>query len=303
MKCILVGAVGSTELALETIMQSPDWSLELLVTLPLEAAGRHSDFVDLEPLARRADAAILRTKNINDAPSLARIAQCDADYIFVIGWSQLCGPAFMALKPDAIIGYHPAALPRLRGRAPLAWTILLQEPITAGSLFWLGKGADDGDIVDQEYFHVAKDETARTLYDRHQQALEAMLLRTLAVLVSGKEPRKKQDERLATWATRRTPEDGLIDWRESAASIDRLVRAVGKPYPGAFTRIGEEKLVIWRSTVMPDGSDHHAGPGQVVLHEGQSFVVKTGDGLLRIDEWECASGKRPGMHSWLGRII
>lgn len=285
---------------MEIIARSPQWSVELVVTLPTEASGRHSDFVDLEPLAQRAGAQILRTGNINDAAALATMACVDADYIFVIGWSQLCGNAFMALKPDAIIGYHPAPLPRLRGRAPLAWTILLQEPITAGSLFWLGNGADNGDLLDQEFFHVARDETAMSLYARHQLALAAMLERVLATLAAGRQPRTPQDERFATYAAKRTPEDGLIDWRESAESIGRLVRAVGKPYPGAFTWAREEKFVIWSATVMAQADVFSAGPGQIVAHDGQAFVVKTGDGLLRIDAWECGSGKMPRLHSWLG---
>ncbi|MGB5778534.1 MAG: formyltransferase family protein [Allopontixanthobacter sediminis] len=301
MKCILVGAVGSTELALETIARSPEWSVELVVTLPLDAAGRHSDFVDIEPLARRAGADVLRTTNINDAESLARISETEATFVFVIGWSQLCGEAFMALKPGSIIGYHPAPLPRLRGRAPLAWTILLEEPITAGTLFWLGSGADDGDLIDQQFFHVARDETARTLYARHQAALEVLLHRTLAVLASGDRPRIRQDERYATWAAKRIPDDGLIDWRDPAEAIDRLVRAVGRPYPGAFTWAGEEKLTIWRSRLAAGDDQYHAGPGQVIWRDDQAFAVKTGSGVLQIDEWECASGRMPRMHSWLGR--
>src|SRR3546814_17829006 len=77
-----------------------------------------------------------------------------------MGWSQICGPAFRALFPDRAIGYHPAALPRLRGRAAIPWTILQQEPITAGTLFWIDAGTDTGDIADQQFFHVAPDETA-----------------------------------------------------------------------------------------------------------------------------------------------
>ncbi len=285
---------------METIAQAPQWSVELVVTLPLDAAGRHSDFVDLEPLAQRANADILRTSDINDAAALATMARYDVDYIFVIGWSQLCGKAFMALKPEAIIGYHPAPLPRLRGRAPLAWTILLQEPITAGSLFWLGSGADNGDLLDQEFFHVARDETAQSLYARHQQALAIMLKRVLATLAAGEQPRTPQDERFATYAAKRTPQDGLIDWRQSATAIDRLVRAVGKPYPGAFTWAGEEKFVIWSATVIAAGDAFHGGIGQIVARDGQALVVKTGDGLLRIDTWECGSGKMPRLHGWLG---
>ncbi len=301
LKAALVGCVGSTALAAEMLARSPDWSLELVVTLELEAAERHSDFVDLGPIADKAGARLFRTLNSNSADCLEAIVEADVDFIIVIGWSQLCRDEFMNLKPDRIIGYHPAAVPRLRGRAALPWTILQQEPITAGSLMWLGEEVDNGDLIDQQFFHVAPDETAETLYAKHQAALEVMLERSLATIADGHLPRQPQDERYATYAARRTAADGLVDWNDSAIAIDRLVRAVGKPYPGAFTFDGDNRLTIWRSTVVPDGGTYHAMRGQIVERTETHFVVMTGEGLLRVEEWETASGKVPGQHAVLGR--
>ncbi len=301
LKAALVGSVGSTALATETLARSPDWSLELVVTLELTAARRHSDFVDLSRIADQAGARLFRTLNSNSAECLQAIAETDVDFIFVIGWSQLCREEFMKLRPGRIIGYHPAALPRLRGRAALAWTILLQEPITAGSLMWLGEEVDNGDLIDQQFFHVAADETAGTLYAKHQAALEMMLERSLAIIAGGQLPRQPQDARYATYGAKRTPDDSLIDWNEGAAAIERLVRAVGKPYPGAFTYFGEERLTIWRSSVLPDSGTYHAMPGQIVERTEGHFTVMTAKGLLKVAEWETPSGRVPGQHAVLGR--
>src|SRR3546814_7956697 len=68
---------------------------------------------------------------------LDAIRAADADYVFVIGWSQICGREFQAAAHGQVIGYHPAPLPRLRGRGVIPWTILADEPITAGTLFWI----------------------------------------------------------------------------------------------------------------------------------------------------------------------
>src|SRR3546814_4553018 len=67
----------------------------------------------------------------NREEALAAIRDAGADIAFVMGWSQICGPAFRALFPDRAIGYHPAALPRLRGRAAIPWTILRSEEHTS----------------------------------------------------------------------------------------------------------------------------------------------------------------------------
>ena len=106
----------------------------------------------------------------------------------------------------------------------------------------------------------------------------------------------------ATYAAKRTPADGLIDWRAAAADIERLVRAVGKPYPGAFTYDRGERLTVWRSTFLPDAGRYHATEGQIVDQTEEHFTVMTGDGLLRVEDWESGANKRPRLHSILGSL-
>lgn len=303
MRAILVGAVESSRVALEAFRRSKACDLELVITLPPEKAGRHSDFVDLSDAAAGAGAALATVDNINRPEALERLRGVGADYLFVIGWSQIFGEEVLASFPDRVIGYHPAPLPRMRGRAAIPWTILKQEPITAGTLLWLDKGIDSGPILDQEFFHVAEDETAASLYEKHMRALATMLDRSLDALAAGRARMDAQDESHATWAARRTQEDGRIDWRCRAEDIDRLVRAAGKPYPGAFTELDGERLVIWSSTTSSGGRRHAALPGQIIelTNDGSRMVVACGDSTaLDISEWEYHGATNPRLHSRLG---
>jgi methionyl-tRNA formyltransferase len=300
-RAVVVGAVGSTEVLINSLIANPDWDLVLVVTVPTELHGRHSDIVDLAEFTKTAGAALHFTARTNDEQTLGAVRRAAADYIFVVGWSQLCGPEFLALNPGRIVGYHPAALPRLRGRAVIPWTILLEEKITAGSLFWLGEGTDDGDLIAQEFFHVAQDETASSLYGRHMRALDTMLARVLPQLADGLQPSIPQDERYATYAAKRTPAEGLISWASGAREIDRLVRAVGRPYPGAFSYLGDEKLTLWNTVPVSGDGRHHALPGQIVQCDERSFVIQTGDGLLKVDDWELEGPSLLRIHAILGR--
>ncbi|MGN6121871.1 MAG: methionyl-tRNA formyltransferase [Sphingomonas oligoaromativorans] len=294
MRALLIGAVESTRVALRALADAPGWTLAGLVTLPLDLAGRHSDFVDLEAEARAIGCPVLRTANANAEEARTAIAALAPDYLFVIGWSQLCGEAMRALAPGRVVGYHPAPLPRLRGRGVIPWTILLDEPITAGTLFLIDEGTDSGAILAQNFFHVAPDETGATLYARHMAALEAMLPGLLSSLAAGTVEPRPQDERYATWAARRRPEDGVIDWRDDAVAIWRTVRACGDPYPGAWTMLGEERLVILKAEPV-DLSHHRAAlAGQVVERSEQGFTVRCGDGWgVLVTEWR---GARPSIH-------
>lgn len=306
MRAILVGAVESTQIALAAFARSPDCELALVLTLPPEKASRHSDFVDLSDEAGAARVRLETVENINRPKTIELIRKADADYMFVIGWSQICGPDVMNNLPDRIIGYHPAALPRLRGRAAIPWTILQGEPVTAGTLFWIDEGVDCGPILDQEYFHVAPDETAASLYDSHMKALEAMLNRTLPQIAAGRARREIQDERCATWTAKRTAEDGRIDWKLPAHAIDRLVRAVGRPYPGAFTGYKDERLVIWSSHAVGMDGRYAALPGQIIERstDGSRFTVACGgDTALEIRDWEYEGTARLLLHARLGATV
>lgn len=299
MRAAVVGAVGSTAVLLEKLEQSEGWEVPIIVTLPEELYGRHSDLVELSGHAQRLGALLHRTARTNDPETLEAILAAEPDFIFVVGWSQLCSAEFLALRPGKVIGYHPAALPRLRGRAALPWTILLDERITAGSLFWMAEGTDDGDLLAQKFFHLAGDETVAELYERHMQCLGDMLEETLPMLACGQERRTRQDERYATWATRRTAADGLIRWENSAATIDRLVRAVGRPYPGAFCYAQGRKLTVWSCEIPAGPSRHHAIIGQVIERSETRLLVQTGEGLIALTDWDIEGGKLPPLHSIL----
>jgi methionyl-tRNA formyltransferase len=284
---------------LDALEQADGWEVPIIVTLPHELYGRHSDLVELAPYGERLGAKLYRTGKTNDPDTLAAIDAADPDYIFVVGWSQLCSTEFLALRRGKVIGYHPAALPRLRGRAVLPWTILLDERITAGSLFWMAEGTDDGDLLAQQYFHLAGDESVGELYDRHMRCLQTMLAEVLPKLANGIEDRTRQDDRYATWATKRTAADGLIDWQENTEAIARLVRAVGRPYPGAFCYAEGRKLTVWSSEIVRTGKPYHAITGQIVECSEASLLVKTRDGLISLTAWEIEGGKSPPLHSIL----
>jgi methionyl-tRNA formyltransferase len=301
LRAVVVGAVGSTEVLLDELGRAAGWDVRLVISLHPHLHGRHSDVVDLSRHASAAGADLLTVARTNDPVTLDAIRLARPDYVFVVGWSQLVGTDFLAIAARGSIGYHPAPLPRLRGRAAIPWTILLEEPISASSLFWIGEGTDDGDLLSQAYFHVARDETARSLYDKHMAALRGLLQDTLPRLAAGEQPRYAQDERHATWATRRTQADGWVDWCADASAIDRLIRAIGRPYPGAFTAIGPQRMTIWAARLVAGAAQHHAMPGQIVSRRDNALTVQTGSGLIELLEWEIESGRAPPMHSVLGR--
>ena len=284
MRIVLVGAVESSQVALRTLVDCGRAPVGVL-TLPRDLAGRHSDFADLARPAIKAGAEIVLAADINSAESLEALRRLSPDLVLVVGWSQICGREFRSIAALGAVGFHPSALPKMRGRAVIPWTILRDEKETASTLFWLDAGTDSGDIIAQSFFPVAPAETARSLYARHLANLSAMLPQALTHIASGTAPRLPQDHSKATYCARRRPEDGFIDWMGTTAGTLRLVRAVGDPYPGAYGVIEGKRMVVREAVAV---LQRFIGmPGQIQAHEDGGFVVSCGDGgNILVRSWE-----------------
>jgi len=273
-----------------------DVAPEVLCTLPRDKSERHSDFVDLQPLATQLGVRVLASASSNAPDVMSQLHQLELDHIFVIGWSQICKPDFLAAARSGAIGYHPARLPKNRGRGVIPWTILQGSTETGATIFWMDDGVDSGDIIVQESFEIDPDETARSLYNKHTITLNRMLDRAIPALIEGKADRVPQRHDLATWCAKRTPADGLIDWTDSAHSVWTLIRAVGKPYPGAFSYHQDRKLVIWDAEFVGE-APFWGMPGQVQEVRDDGVLVQCGDrGHIRVQLVEREGGEPTRAH-------
>lgn len=293
MRIVLVGAVESSRVALDALAAHPDVTLAAVVTLPPDKAPRHSDWVDLREPAAAAGVPVIEAVDVNADVVLAAIGGAEPDFLFVVGWSQICRAELLGLARQGSIGYHPAPLPENRGRAVIPWTILQRRSDTGATLFWMDDGVDSGEILMQHRFAVAVDETAASLYDKHMAVLAAMLDDALPLLGTSR-PRIPQDHDRATWCARRRPDDAHIDWATSADDVWTLVRACGHPYPGAFSFQRDRKLVVWHCELWGAGP-YWGLPGQVQAIVGGGALVQCGDGehvLLRTVEVD-GGGRKP----------
>lgn len=227
-------------------------------------------------------APVVETRDVNAPETVEAVRAAAPDSIFVVGWSQLVRDDFLALGPKGVFGMHPTLLPRHRGRAPIPWAILSGLARTGVTLFEIVDAtADSGPIVGQVEVPVAADETATTLFDKLARAHVELIRECVPLLAAGTAPRREQDARRASAWPKRTPADGIIDWDTRAPYLHDWVRAQTRPYPGAFTYLGDEKLVVWSARPVPWEGEAPAG---TVVAAGP--VVACGEGALLLEEVE-----------------
>jgi methionyl-tRNA formyltransferase len=138
--------------------------------------------------------------------------------------------------------------------------------------------------VGQVEVPIARDETATTLYDRLAEAHISLVREAVPAIVARSEPRIPQDPKRASSWLRRTPLDGIIDWETRAPYLYDWVRAQTRPYPGAFTWLADEKVVVWRA--LPLEVENGAPAGTIVERRPDGLVVACGDGALLLEEVE-----------------
>lgn len=215
----------------------------------------------------------------SDAP-LKWARGCRPDIGIVVGVSQLLSAEMLQVPRQGFLGMHPTMLPEGRGRAPIPWAIIKGLKETGVSWFWCKETADSGDLLIQRSVPVHPDDTSSRLGARTDQVAAELLVEALPQLAAGSAPRTPQNESRATHWGRRRPEDGVIDWTQSAEKLYDWVRALTHPYPGAFTRVAGKTLFLW-SAKTADG-DTSARPGQVVGSDDGGVLVATGNGVLRL---------------------
>jgi methionyl-tRNA formyltransferase len=230
-------------------------------------------------------APVVASADVNAPETIEAVRALGPDAIFVVGWSQLVRGDFIALASRGVYGMHPTLLPRHRGRAPIPWTILSGLARTGVTLFEIvDPTADSGPILGQAVVPVAADETATTLFDKLARAHVGLVRDFVPRLRAGTVTKTPQvASRASTWP-KRTPADGIIDWETRAPYLYDWVRAQTRPYPGAFTFLGDEKVVVWRARPVEWRGDAPAG---TVVDAGP--VVACGEGALLLEEVETSA--------------
>jgi methionyl-tRNA formyltransferase len=261
-----------------------------VVTLPGPVDPSRSGQCSFDVVARRHGAALVETADINAETTLEALGALAPELIFVVGWSQLVREPFIALASEGVFGMHPTLLPRHRGRAPIPWAILSGLARTGVTLFEIVDAtADSGAIVGHVVVDIEPNETAETLYEQISDAHVALVREYVPQLIARSAPRIPQDPRRASAWPKRTPADGIIDWETRSSYLYDWVRAQTRPYPGAFTFLGDEKVVVWRAR--PVALDGGAPAGTIVATEAEGPVVACGEGGLLLEEIETGAAE------------
>lgn len=287
------------EATFRAILHLPEYGLKLrcslLACLDEAKSSVTVGYTDLGPFAAKSGVPVEYIQSIKSEATLNLLRESAPDYLMIVGWSELAPTAILDIPKSkhggvarhtasyGCIGMHQTLLPEGRGRAPIPWAIIKGLSRTGVTTFLLEEAADAGGIVDQFPIPIDPTETATTLFAKARMAHIELGARLGKRIATRALTWTDQDERRASTWPRRRPQDGKIDFSSTAAEIERFVRALTSPYPGAFFRWANETIRVHKVEILELENTNLPG---TILATAPYPIVAVKDGAIRFKIFE-----------------
>ena len=276
-----IAFLGTGPFAVPLLSRLPVLSDDLLViSQPDRPAGRGLQMRS-SPVAAWAREHGLRVETphrLRSDEGRALVRDFTPDGLLLVAYGQLVPTDLLSVAARPPLNVHPSLLPRHRGAAPVASTILAGDPVAGVTLMVITDELDAGPIVAQWPISLTGRETAPTLEARLAELAAEVVPPELERWVAGEIESRPQDDRAATMIRPFSRSDGWIDWGQPATAIDRRVRAL-QPWPGAWTTLDGRRLHIRAAHPVAGVEDSLIG----ALLPGDQPTVATGQGALALD--------------------
>ena len=251
----------------------------------IQAVFTHKDdpneniwFESVAELAAANDIPVYAPADINHPLWVERIRQWGPDILFSFYYRSLVGREILSIPRAGCLNLHGSLLPRYRGRCPVNWVLVHGERQTGVTLHYMTPRPDDGDIVGQKAVAIDDEDTALNLHGKLAVAAGELLNDLLPEIRQNRAGRAPQDPAQASYFGGRRPEDGVIDWTADADDVRNLVRAVTRPYPGAFSWLGNRKCTFWQVDAIANPGETH--PGTVLSTD--PLIIACGRGAVSV---------------------
>ena len=303
-KIAVFGCKTTTEFIIKCL--STQFEISHLITINSELADKHqiADYCELQQLANslNIDIYIAKTYSLKDETDLNAINSMKLDLAFVIGWQRLIPANILSNISIGVFGMHGSSmnLPLGRGRSPMNWSLIENRKFFYTNLFKYDAGVDSGDVVDTFVFSINAHDTAETMHIKNMLAMKHLIGKNRAELLSNNFTLTQQSNQQPTYYPKRSPTDSLINWDQDVFALDRFIRAVTKPFNGAYSFLVNDQLMIYRASIFETdivsfGYEDDPVACIVEVFPSGKFLVKCHAGLLIVHEYLSVATVMRGM--------
>lgn len=272
-KVIFVGTGRFALPILKAVIDCPFFEIAFIVTSPNKLAGRKKELTPPPVKQAASNLLILQPKKIEDIKE--KILKEKPDLAVLADYGQIIPKDILDIPRLGFVNIHPSLLPKYRGPSPIQTSILNGEKKTGISIMLMDGKMDHGPIISQKEIEISSDDTYQSLEEKLSQEAAVFLMEVLPQYIKGEIKPKEQNEEEVSYTKILTREDGKIDLNQTAAEIEKKVRAF-YPWPGAWTILNNKRVKIIKAKVT----------------EKKDEALKTAKGFL-LPETVQPEGKRP----------
>lgn len=285
-----VAIIGRTSMLYNAVSKLLESGHEIRAVITAKSAPEYTKREDdFRALAKEARASFFLTSRL-DKPEIIQEIK-GSDIAVSVNWVSIFTQEQIDCFKVGILNAHMGDLPRYRGNACPNWAILNGEKEIVISTHLVEAGQlDCGRIIVQDRLEIAQTTYIGDIYAWAETSVPNMFVKALSLLQQDTGYKLKYTDAFDAESFRcypRRPEDSKIEWGSCAEKIHRLIRASSRPFSGAYGFLDGERITIWKAELYGDNEHYAAMPGQICEVRQQYFVVATGEGKLKIMEWEC----------------
>ena len=319
---VVVFGVKDTSENIVSFIQETICPVDLVITISPEVTKKNqvSGYKGLSVLTEKYGIPVHEADSyfLTDEKTQGFLDENEFDLGISMGWQRLIPPSVLEKFKLGIYGFHGNCgyLPFGRGRSPLNWSIILGDTRFNLNLFRYDEKADSPNVFATEMFSITAHDDIRTAQYKNMICSKNLIKKLLKAYQEDRITIKTQSKDFDSWYNKRTEVDGKVDFHARTREIYNLIRGVAAPFPGAFAYVKENnendseiryrnncesqsaqenKIIIWQAhpfDEMIDFSEYE--PGEVIDLFDEKLVIRTVDGSLLIDKYECRRKIRTG---------
>ena len=302
-KIAVFGCKSTTKFLIENLLKNVKISNIITISPSKGKRFEVADYYDLTKFSQKYNIDLYQSSkySLKDPFDIENIRSLNIDLAFVAGWQRIIPEEILNSISTGAFGMHGSSmdLPLGRGRSPMNWSIIEGRKYFYTNLFKYDSGIDSGDILDTNKFPITEFDTAETMHFKNTLSMCDLIKKNLNNLLSGDFKLKKQKKINPTYYPKRTPNDSLIDWERDIFYLQRFIRAVTKPFNGAYTYNEKKKIIIYNAQILDTeyyGREDELNGKVIETFNNGKFIVKVNGGILLVNEYE---GRMPIKNSLL----
>lgn len=292
--------MGTPDFAVPTLQTLIDSKHQVIgvVTQPDKPKGRSGKLAasPVKEKAMEAGIPVFQPEKVRDEAFLHVLRELNPDVIVVVAFGQILPVQVLELPDYGCLNVHASLLPKLRGAAPIQWSVIQGDKESGVTIMQMDEGLDTGDILMVERYTLDEKETGGSLFEKLSELGGPLILKVLEQAENGSLHPVPQKEEEYTYAKMLTKSIGEMDFNKSAVELERLIRGLN-PWPSAYTYLNGKMLKIWEAQVTAKETDHE--PGTIIAVGKQSLTVQTGEGALQISSLQLEGKKRMDADAFL----